>query len=394
MECFNPGEVIVQPVEGGKLFFENQEYDVIYSVEDVIDYYIKERKELKSKFYSFPAVVRVPEGEELEFSKRYRSNKNIRAAIPNFHLSPLQDEPHINHKVIEDLMELLHCRAQSSICGQDVKIAVLDTGINPSLLPFPHKVFGNQYATDIPTSTLTPIDNNGHGSLVAYIINSIAPGAEIISFKVMDTQGNVGSLLSGLYLAETEFKPDIYNLSLAVSCDLGACAYCGNDVMINTQQLELLFEMIDRQRATNPLPLIVAAAGNNSSTIKMPASFNNVLSVGSYTPGTPYKGYSKIDSSKYILAPGGLRTRNESIAFRPYFSSEILYEGTSFATAFVSGISARFFCSKNGFSPCNNMHPSPLEGREFVMECLNTYADKSFAGYALDKHGFGLVRYH
>lgn len=393
MECFNPGEVIVQPVEGGKSFLENQEYDVIYSVEDVIDYYVKERIELKARFYSFPAVVRVPEGAELEYSKTYRSNKNIKAAVPNFYLSPLQDDPHINHDVIDHLLGLLKCRAQSSICGNDVKIAILDTGINPDLLPYPNNVIGKQYATDIPTSTPRTVDNNGHGSLVAYIINSIAPGAQIIPFKVMDTHGTVGSLLSALYLAEIEFKPDIYNLSLAVSCDLGACAYCGNEIMINTKQLELLFEMIDRQRATNPLPLIVAAAGNNSSTVKMPASFNNVLSVGSYTPGSHYKGYSMIDSSKYIVAPGGLRTRKESIAFRPHFSSEILYEGTSFSAAFVSGISARFLCSKNRFLPCKNIHPSPLEGRAFVMDCLNKYADKGFPGYAKDKHGLGLVRY-
>ncbi|MBO2546149.1 S8/S53 family peptidase [Salegentibacter sp. BDJ18] len=394
MECFKPGEVVVQPIEGGRRFLESREFDVLYSVEDFIDYYTeKEEENVNKKFYSFPSVVKVPEGEELQFSRNYRALNNIQTAIPNYHITPLYTEPTVNIQVIEDIMKNLKCNVQSRRCGDNVKIAILDTGINPSFLPYSNQVFSKQFATDIPSLNLKPVDNNGHGSLVAYIINSIAPGAQILSFKVMDNQGTVGSLLSALYLAETKYKPEIYNLSLAFAYGLGGCANCGSDIMINSQQLETLFKVIDEQRGSSALPLIVAAAGNNTSSVKMPASFNNVLAVGSFTPGTHFNGYSRIDDSKFILAPGGLKAKDKSIAYRTFNNNNILYEGTSFAAAFVSGISARFLCSKKGGSACGNSHTNSLEGRDFVMDCLKTYADKSFSGYDKNIHGLGFVQY-
>lgn len=411
MQCYEPGEVFVLPATGGVAKWLNrevgQELEIIYSVEDILRYYHIETDSLTNQFGAFPFIARVPEGQEREFAQKYRADPDVQVAIPNFHISQLQNPTTINLEVISEAISMLECTATAE-CGKDVKVAVIDTGVEPQLLQYPHKLFSKQYTTDRPAdikSSLAPYDPIGHGTTVARIINSIAPGATILSIKMMENIGNVGGLISAIYLAEAEFRPDIYNLSLAISCDVDVCGSCGNpqgaEAAVTSAQLQLLFELIDkREKIYGNMPLLVAAAGNNSRNVRMPASFPNVLAVGSYESSLGGNAiYANVEPDRFILAPGGLQDKAKCISYRmnSTWKKEDTFFGTSFSAAFVTAIAARFLCVTKK-SPCGGTPPlgiaGNVPGRNFMMTCLKQGATQNLPNFSPDKHGLGVVHYN
>lgn len=372
-------------------------------------YYHIETDSLKKQFGAFPFIARVPEGQEREYAHKFRADQDIKVAIPNFHINPLQSPPTINLEVITEATNRLECGVGSLECGKDVKVVVIDTGVDPELLPHPYKLYSKQYATDRPAvsgSSLDPYDPIGHGTTVAYIINSIAPGATIHSIKMMENMGNLGGLISAIYLAEAEFRPDIYNLSLALSCDMDICGSCGNpqgvEAAVTSAQLQLLFGLIDRrEKAFGSLPLLVAAAGNNSRNVRMPASFPNVLAVGSYESSLGGNAiYANLEPDHFILAPGGFPNKAQCISYKTNstWKREDTFFGTSFSAAFVTAIAARFLCVTKE-SPCGGLLSQSsgtsgnLPGRNFVMDCLRQGATHNLPDFAPEKHGLGMACY-
>jgi subtilisin family serine protease len=246
----------------------------------------------------------------------------------------------------------LNAEPRGSDCGHGVKVAIIDTGLDMNVLQnYPRNL--EQFDLDRPRKTTTPQDPIGHGSVVAAIINRISPGAELFPVKVMEATGTVWSVLCGLFLAEARFQPDIYNLSLQLKCDIARCAYCKRGPGILPAHLELLFSSFLPTGVSNRVaPLVVAAAGNDARQLLMPASFPDVLAVGSFdvtayrTPD--YSTYESVPAGRFILAPGGLNSDEECFAMRPPESCTRLgtrFYGTSFSAAYVSGIAARYLCA-------------------------------------------------
>ncbi len=415
MQCFEGGQVIVLPREGGADDFirairEGEgRFRILYAIEDILSYYELRSDNLLKQFGAVPFVAQVPEGEELESAEAFRANNLVKAAIPNFHVTPLSIKPHINKKFIEDIITELRCSAPAISCGNAVKIAVIDTGVNPSVLSNPGTLYPRQYATDCrdPSRSTAPIDPLGHGTTVAYIVNAIAPGATILSIKMMEKIGNIGGLIAALYLAEAEFQPDIYNLSLALTCDSEICGSCGNPIQsaINADQLRFLFSLVDkRENLTGDKPLLIAAAGNGGSQVRMPACFENILAVGSFDTKSSklpdYSRYSRVHRDRFILAPGGEDNLSNSMSYiRPssYDRQDKFFFGTSFSAAFVTGIAARFLCATKD-SPCRGMSsgasiPNDLSTRQYLMDRFESHANRGFKGYAAHRHGIGLVQY-
>ena len=400
MYCYEPGQMLILPKRGGTKFINGtlseSDYDklnIIYSAEDILRYCHLDN--LLERFNAFPILARVEEGEEVTQSKIYRKNPYIQVSIPNYHIFPSSSiTPKINDPIISEAIDLVGCKVRNNEnWGEGVKIALIDTGVNPDILDKPESLEKIQYSTD-KVDQIDPYDPIGHGSVVAHIINKIAPSSSILSIKAMEEVGNLGAIITAIYLAEAEFKPDIYNFSMSFKCDT-VCEFCGHHKLdtVTESQLRLLFELIDkiRKNNTDSRPLLVAAAGNNPNKVGMPASFPNVFAVGSYDMNlkrvASCSSYSRVPKGRFILAPGGSRDNKGFIASKYNWGGEDPFFGTSFSAAFVTGIAARYYCK--GIS--TDIKPD----RDLILGIFKSNAQKEpIYKYDSSKHGFGLANLH
>ncbi len=402
---------MVRPKEGGVDGMQEtwrellrEDLQIIYSVEEVLrhaDVDIHLLSKHLERVPSFPFVAAIPEGHEAQYAERLRHSKRVGVAIPNYYIKPSQPDLEINTNLLTSCFDSLDCQPRGGFCGSDVKVAVLDSGINRSLLPTHAKINGRQFDVSVPERGWSDLeDRQGHGTLVAHIISRIAPGAELASIKVMGDNGTVGGLISALFLAEAELQPDIYNLSLSVSVDTARCEVCGTsrEPDVTTKQLQLLFDIFNQRRGNQAF--VVAAAGNGTGTIAVPACFDSVLAVGSFdfsSQQSPrYSQYQRVPSTRFIRGPGGLRDAMNCVAKRKGLTSYDFFYGTSFSAAFISGIACRYLCAmKDGpcATPLGRKAVSNGTSREFVLACLSKSANRQFPGFAEDRDGLGIAKY-
>ncbi|HKK72833.1 MAG TPA: S8 family serine peptidase [Candidatus Krumholzibacteria bacterium] len=183
----------------------------------------------------------------------------------------------------------------ASARGAGVKVAVLDTGVDPT-----HPLLAGRVqlieegewglgSIEIEQGVDTDGDGvfdeaYGHGTHVAGIVASVAPGAEILSIRVLDSDG-VGTafdLARGLYRAAA-WGADIVNLSLVLSDEAAVIE-------------EILDELEDDM-------VIVGAAGNRPGAALYPASDDEVVSIAALDAGFALAGFSAA-SEVDLAAPG------------------------------------------------------------------------------------------
>ena len=112
----------------------------------------------------------------------------------------------------------------AGVTGSGVNVAVIDTGVAP-VGPFAAQ--GTLLAAvDLSAEQLDGgtafVDNNGHGTHLAGIVNGVAPGAGIVSVKVAGRDGSVGleGLVTGIdWVIEHADALDIRVLNLAINSD-------------------------------------------------------------------------------------------------------------------------------------------------------------------------------
>lgn len=251
----------------------------------------------------------------------------------------------------------------SSLRGNGVKIAVLDTGVSshPDLL-----ISGG--ASFVPY-TNSYDDDNGHGTHVAGIIGAVdneigvigvAPESSIYAVKVLDKEGSgyISEIVAGINWAITN-KMDIINLSLATP-----------------EHSILLKAAVDKAYANGIL--VVAAAGNNGSTegttdtVEFPARYPSVIAVSALDKNNIRGSFSATGSTVEIAAPG------VSILSTHIGNDYVSFNGTSMATPFISGILAQL---KNAYPTLTN-----VELREKLQQSaidLGFPGKDSFYGYGL-----------
>lgn len=155
----------------------------------------------------------------------------------------------------------------------------------------------------------------GHGTHVAGGILQVAPDAQIMPFKVLNSDG-VGttfSVTSAIYLA-VENDADVINLSLGSTYD------------------SLAIRMAVDYAIENDV-VVVAAAGNSNlyTPVEYPAAMDSVISVASINALGDKSAYSNFHESVSISAPG------ENVASAYPGGQYLLASGTSMATPMVSG---------------------------------------------------------
>lgn len=178
-------------------------------------------------------------------------------------------------------------RPASDTRGAGVRVAVIDTGIDPAAVDASHgwlagvqvddRADGNTDLLDaVPAPDGLLDEAAGHGTFVAGVVRQMAPACEVTAIKAMDSDG-VGTEFSVaealMRLADNENAPDLVNLSVA----------CLAEEQIAPIAIDAA---IDALITRHPDTLVVAAAGNDASASPTwPAAGKAVLSVAARDGG-------------------------------------------------------------------------------------------------------------
>ncbi len=214
------------------------------------------------------------------------------------------------------------------IDDDSVIVAVLDTGIDKNHEDLVGVVIGEVNFTDSPTVS----DIYGHGTHVTGIIaagydndigiDGVAPGSRLINVKVADDRGRcrLTALAEGIVWA-VDNGAQVINISIEMH-----------------DSSPLLEEAIDY--AWRNGAIIIAAAGNGGSSVPVyPASYDNCIGVTALKENGELAPLANYGNWVDAAAPG----------FNIYSTlpgDEYGHKyGTSFATAYVSGLAALLFPS-------------------------------------------------
>ncbi|EUJ38930.1 peptidase S8 and S53 subtilisin kexin sedolisin [Listeria weihenstephanensis FSL R9-0317] len=214
---------------------------------------------------------------------------------------------------------------KENVTGKNIKIAILDTGIDKSNRDLTFKKginFTTNNAADFS-------DKNGHGTKIAGIIGArkngegligIAPNSELYIAKVANDSGKVGfdDVVKGLNWAIDQ-KVDIINISLEFGKGNSELKQAINNAIENNI-------------------IVIASSGNiraEGDTFKAyPGAYPNVISVGMLNlQGQIYADEFK-EKKVDVYAPGEDLTST-------YFDNKLTLDtGVSYATAYASGFAA------------------------------------------------------
>jgi type VII secretion-associated serine protease mycosin len=211
--------------------------------------------------------------------------------------------------------------------GRGIKVAVVDSGVDRN-----RQLAGKVTAIDLTHTGFQDCSGEGHGTAIAGIIaagvqaqgnpfEGVAPEAKILSVKVFTEtqQSNSSATLAQGIRDATQLGAQVINVSMT------------------TRNSAVLRSAVDFALSQNVV--IVASGGNDDQQTGVgpffPASYPGVLSVGAMEPNGSLAPFSDQRSQVAVIAPGVSIT---STAPGGYSVNSL--SGTSFATAFVSGVAA------------------------------------------------------
>lgn len=270
---------------------------------------------------------------------KYGASQGVLGAQRNFKRFALEDAPRTAVEPNDEFYHLQYSLSQQNISrvwnvarGADTLVAVVDTGVDHShpdlkgtVIDSPDMTFTKkwyQFGKKNPGS----MDRDGHGTHVAGIIGAIAnnnigvagvaPSTKILGVKVLGENATMYSVMKGIAYSVNQ-GAKVINLSLG-----GAL----------TDSVERAFYEEDLARHN---VLIVSAAGNDGiANMGFPASFKNVMAVGSVNQTQKLSTFSCYGYGMSVVAPG------EGILSTFPGGTYAMIDGTSMATPFVSGAAA------------------------------------------------------
>lgn len=261
--------------------------------------------------------------------------------------------------------------------GHDIKVAVIDSGVNDDHPQMRGHVLAGG-ADYIDPQGDGRQDCVGHGTAVASVIvaqpiagtpfRGLAPGAVVLPIRVSEqenTQGNV----SGRLPAQPEKS---FAAAVRYAVDHGA-KVINMSVVLGNDDPEVR-AAVAYAIARNVV--VVAAAGNNHAQgdpTPYPAAYEGVIGVGAITPDGVRLDVSQVGKYVDIVAPGSEIT--VASPTRGYQS----FVGTSVAAPFVAATAALVL----------QYHPE-LSAREVTARILAT-ADPAPGGSESKEYGYGVL---
>ncbi len=307
-------------------------------------------------------VVRVPEGEVRKQIEAYRNNPDVIYAEPDYILSADESPDDPGYTSQWGLTTVQASQAWDVTPGSpDIKIAILDTGIDQD-----HEDLAAKIVNNVNFSTAADFDDHvGHGTHVAGIASAITNNglgvagvgrnSSLLNVKVLDDTGNGrdSDVAAGIIWA-ADNGAKVINLSL------------GGD-----NPSSALEDAVDY--AWGKGAVIVAAAGNNgNSSYRYPAYYTNCISVAATNQNDNWASFSNYGTWVDVAAPGvqiysTFPNHSNSAATLNYGS----LSGTSMATPFVSGLAALLWNTTYGAN--NSTVVSRIENSADEISGTGTY---------------------
>jgi len=284
----------------------------------------------------------------------------------------------------------------ANVVGQygsgSIVIAILDSGVDPT-----HPDLAPKLVTgaNMLSSTVGPIDECGHGTLVAGIaaaawgtaapssIAGVAKLAKIMPIKVLDAngEGTEFAVLQGVDWA-VGHGAQVINMSIG-SCN--SQTDCGDPTQPGIDAME---------RAWQAGAILIASTGNEESAgPSYPAGYPYVVGVGATDNNDEVPKYSNYGSYVDVVAPGGDSNCNPAVSilgplpityactdrFRPYASGYGTAYGTSASAPLVSGLAAVLLGANPGLRNSD------------VVELIESTADRLGSAMWDGHYGYGRV---
>ncbi len=272
-------------------------------------------------------LISIEPGDEADTLARLRADPLVEYAGLNYiaHVAGEPTDPAWWRQW--DLRQIGAPAAWDMSTGGDLIIAVIDTGVDASHPDLANKLVAGY---DFVSGDNTPNDDHGHGTHVAGIIAAAANNgvgiagvawtARIMPIKVLDAQGN-GSyyqIIQGIRYA-ADHGARVINLSLG-----------GSQADPNLRAAI--------QYARDKGCLVVAATGNQGSSVLYPAAYPEALAVAATNDRQDTPDYSNYGPEVDVAAPGGSDTAG-IYSLAPGGSYATMY-GTSMAAPHVAGLAA------------------------------------------------------
>lgn len=221
-------------------------------------------------------------------------------------------------------------RAHRVSRGRGVRVAVLDTGIDPNHPAIARQYVGGRDFIDddaFPTDEANDIDDDadggideafGHGTHVAGIIALTAPEAELLIIRVLDAdgRGDVAKVAAGIRYAITQ-NVQVINLSLGM--------------LKHSDGIQHALEEAEYRGI-----VVVTSAGNwgSENPREFPASSSHARSVAAVSAAATPAPFTSFANDVAVSAPGmGIRSAYPGNAYR-------IWSGTSMSAPFVAGTAA------------------------------------------------------
>ncbi len=172
-----------------------------------------------------------------------------------------------------------------NLTGKGKKICILDTGVDSTVVNY-------SSGYDFVYNDNISDDNYGHGTIVASIIDRIAPDAELIVAKVIgdDGTGYESDVLEGLQWCINQ-DPDVISFSIGAGSYDG---FCDNN---------LIAQLCD-QAFTRGIFIVAAAGSDGNRNLRAPACGSNVFSVGATDDQDNIASFSSVNPTIDMFAPG------------------------------------------------------------------------------------------